>query len=104
MTRNPKKVTLLRTLNIDIEIQSQALNFHALTSQLYIIMCKVKAPIYKFSSAKRPKHSEIAMAIIAITDTREKPADLLYCTTWASTLAPAIILLASVPLLKFPFL
>ena len=29
----------------------------------------------------------------AITDMREKPAHLIYCTTQTSTLAPAIILL-----------
>ena len=40
----------------------------------------------------------------AITDIREKPVNLIYCSTRALTLVTAIILLTQVPLQKFPFL
>ena len=44
-------------------------------------------PFTSYSTAKHSKHSKFA-----ITDMREKPADLFRCTTRASALAPAIIL------------
>ena len=65
-------------------VQSQAhRSVHALTSQLYI----KKAPIYMLYRSKAPKTPKFA-----ITDMQEKPADRFYCTTRASTVAPAIIL------------
>ena len=51
-----------------------------------IIMQKEKAPIYKLSRSKAPKHSKFA-----ITDMHENPAYPFSCKTRASTLAPAII-------------
>ena len=40
-----------------------------------------------YPAAKHPKHSKSA-----ITDMREKPADLFSCKAQASTLAPTLIL------------
>ena len=54
-------------------------------------MRKKKHPFTSNPAAKRLKHSKFA-----ITDMREKPADLFCCTTRASTLAPTIILLTRV--------
>ena len=50
---------LLLKLSIDMAIQSEDLSVHALTSQLYIIMHKEKAPIYKLSRSKAPKTQQI---------------------------------------------
>ena len=49
--------------------------------------------------AKHPKHSKFA-----ITDIRVKPVNFFYCSTRASTLVSAIILLTQVSLQKFPLL
>ena len=49
--------------------------------------------------AKHPKHSKFA-----IIDIREKPVNVFYCSTLASTLVSAITLLTQVPVQKFPFL
>ena len=67
-------------------------------SIIYIIMRK-EAPFTIYPAAKRPKHSKFA-----ITNLQEKPGSFFCCTTWASTLAPTIILLTQAPLQKFPYL
>ena len=46
---------LFPKLSIDMAIQLQALSVHAFTSQLYIIIRKDTAPIYKLSHSKAPK-------------------------------------------------
>ena len=51
-------------------------------------MHKQKAPIYKLSRSKAPKHNKLRVANI-----QEKPMDDFWETARASTLAPAINLL-----------
>ena len=63
---------LFPKLSIDMPSQSQALSVHALTNQLYIKMHKGKAPSYRLSCWKAPKHNKFA-----ITDIQEKPEDFL---------------------------
>ena len=58
-----------------------------------------KHPFTGYPAVKHPKHRKFA-----ITDIRKKPVNCFYCSTRASTLVPAIILLTQVPLQKFPFL
>ena len=50
-------------------------------------MLKKKAPIYKLSRSKAPKHSSFSVA-----DIWEKPVDFLYDTAQTSALFPGIIL------------
>ena len=64
-----------------------------------IHLCQEKAPIYKLSRSKAPKHSKLA-----VTDMRQKPVDFFDNTAQASTLALAIIFKIQVPSQKFPFL
>ena len=45
------------------------------------IYAKKKRPFTSYPVAKQPKHSKFA-----ITDMRQKPVELFYCTTRASTL------------------
>ena len=58
-----------------------------------------KHPFTGYPAAMHPNHSKFA-----ITDMREKPANLFSCSTRASTLVSAITLLTQVPVQKFPFL
>ena len=66
--------------------------------EIYVYVIK-KHPSSGYPAAKHPKHSKFA-----ITDIREKPVNFFYCSTRASTLVSATILLTQVPLQKFPFL
>ena len=52
-----------------------------------------------YPAAKHPKHIKFA-----IRDIQEKPVNFFYCSTRASTLVSAIILLTRFPLQKFPSL
>ena len=63
------------------------------------IYARKKHPFTSYPVTKHPKHSRFA-----IIDIREKPVNFFYCSTRASTLVSAIILLTQAPLRKFPFL
>ena len=87
------------------------LNVHAKTSLLYIFhrpmqanrninLWLKKAPIYRFSRSKAPKHT----TNLPLQKYEKNQQTIFYCSTRASTLVPAIILLIQVPLQKFPFL
>ena len=67
MLGSPKSDTVSE-VSIDIVIQPEVLSMHPLLSQLYIIMRKEKAPIYKSSRSTWSKHSKFA-----ITDVWEEP-------------------------------
>ena len=68
------------------------LTMHAVTSLLYF-QCSMQTnrnihlfqekALTSYPTTKHPKHSKFT-----ITDMREKPADLFYCTAQASTFAP----------------
>ena len=63
------------------------------------IYARKKHPFASYPAAKHPKHSKFT-----VTDIREKPVNFLHCSTRASTLVSAILLLSRAPLHKFQFL
>ena len=76
------------------------INFNNLCKPIEIyIYARKKHPFTSYSTTNHLKHSKSA-----ITDVREKTADLFSCTTRASTLAPAIILRLRISLQTFLFL
>ena len=102
--RNRKIVTLLPKQNTNslryAHGSKSVIFFKDLCKPIKIyVYSRKKHPFASFPAAKHLSHSKFD-----ITDMREKPAGLFYCTTRALTLAPAICLLTQVRLQKFPFL
>ena len=64
-----------------------------------IIMQKEKAPIYKLSRSKAPKHSKFA-----ITDMQEKPVDYFFVSDTGVEFSSSNNFANLVPLQNFPFL
>ena len=82
---------------------------HAVASLFYFPAIKKPIKTYIYVRKKRsftsyPAAKHLKYSKFAITDIREKLVNFFYCSTRASTLVSATILLTQVPLQKFPFL